>query len=127
MTTPATTIQEAIDLAADNIAELSYDGVVALASRMTDWVDGMFVAPAGIYIDVDSTSQRRVLDWFGPTRRAQAEIEGPNPGDSGLIGTSAVIDAVTRALCAVRDSALAGAISATQETDTVTLFNLAWT
>lgn len=127
MTTPATTIQEAIDLAADNIAELAYDGVVSLASRMTDWVDGMFVAPAGIFIDVNSAPQRRVLDWFGPTRRAQDEIEGPNPGDAGLLGTSAVIDVVTRALCAVRDSALAGAITGTQETDTVTLFNTAWT
>ncbi|HLU38448.1 MAG TPA: hypothetical protein VK081_03630 [Planctomycetota bacterium] len=127
MTTPATNIQEAIDLAADNIAELAYDGIVSLAARMVDWTDGMFVGPAGIYVDVQSDNQRRVLDWFGATRRAQAEIEGPNPGDAGLIGTSAVIDAVTRALCAVRDSALAGAISSAQETDTVTLFNTAWT
>lgn len=126
MTTPATNIQEAIDLAADNIAEIAYDGVVSLATRMTQWTDGMFAAN-GIYTDVESTSQRRVIDWYGPTRRAQAEIEGPNPGDAGLIGTSAVIDAVTRALSAVRDSALAGAITAGQETDTVTLFNTAWT
>lgn len=126
MTTPATTIQEAIDLAADNIAELAYDGVVSVATRMTEWVDGMF-GPAGIYTDVDNASQRRVLDWFGATRRAQAEIEGANPGDAGLVGTSAVIDVVTRALSAVRDSALAGAITGAQQTDTVTLFNSAWT
>lgn len=127
MTTPAVTIQDAIDFCADNIAELSFDGVVSIKDRMNDWIAEMFGQVAGIFVDVANAGQRRVIDWRGPTDMANESIEGPLAGDAGLIGTSNTIDAVVRTLCAVRDSRLANAITVAQETATIAAFNTNWT
>jgi len=129
MTTPAVTIQDAIDFCADNIAELSYDGVVAIKPRMDAWVAAMFGA-AGIFTDVSDAGQRTVIDWHGINTKASAAIEGSNPGDAGVVSTSGVIDAVSRTLCAVRDAVVLTAVTkvtAAQRTATIAAFNAQWT
>lgn len=125
MTTPATTIQDAIDYCDDNIGQISYDGMVSLQTQMAGWIATMFGA-SGIFTDVDNDKQRRVIDWYGTNNQAYDMIEGPTPGSSGVESTSAVINAVVRTLYAVRDARIALAISAAQQTATITAFNLYW-
>lgn len=126
MTTPAVTIQDAIDYCADNIAELCFDSAESIKTNMNTWVASLFGA-AGIFTDTENNGQRRVIDWRGPTNMANESIEGPLAGDCGLIGCSNVIDAVVRTLCAVRDATAAGATSGPQQTATIAAFNTAWT
>jgi len=125
MTTPAANISEAVEFCADNIAELSYDAGVSIKTRMNDWIADLFAA-GGIFTDVANAGQRRVIDWRGPSVLASAQIEGPLAGDSGVVGTSAVIDLVSRVLCAVRAAAGTG-ITVAQRDATVTAFNTQWT
>jgi hypothetical protein len=128
VTTPAVTIQDAIDFCADNIAELSYDGVVSIKTRMTDWIDDVFGA-AGVFPPsfIGDDGQRRVIDWYGTNVLANEAIEGPAAGDSGVVGTCACIDAVVRTLCAVRDATAAGSTTVGQRTATIAAFNTQWT
>lgn len=126
MTTPAATIQEAIDFCSDNIGQISYDGTFSLQTRMTSWITAMFGA-AGIFTDVESAPQRTVLDWYGTNNQAFDLIEGAAPGSTGVESTSAVIGAVVRTLYAVRDARLASYITAGQQTATIAAFNVAWT
>jgi hypothetical protein len=126
VTTPAVTIQDAIDFCADNIAELTFDGLVSIKTRMNAWIASIFGA-AGAFTNVENNGQRRVIDWRGPTDMANESIEGPLAGDCGLIGSSNVIDAVVRTLCAVRDATIAGATTGAQEIATIAAFNVNWT
>lgn len=129
MTTPAVTIQNAIDFCADNIAQLTFDGAVAIKTRMDAWVSAMFGA-AGAFPTTKNTieqgGQRRVIDWRGHNDIANATIEGPAAGQCGLFGCSNVIDAVVRTLCAVRDARAVNQITAGQQTLTIAAFNAQW-
>lgn len=126
MTTVAANIQQAIDVCGANIADLSYTGVVAIQTRMSGWITAMFGA-AGIFAALEPAGQRRVADWYGINNLAYDTIPSATPGTTGVEPTSIVIDAVVRTLYAVRDSALASAISTAQRNSTVTAFNLYWT
>lgn len=125
MTTPAVTIQDAIDYASDNIGSLSYDATASLQLLMSGWIAGMF-GTSGIFTDVGNAGQRRVIDWYGANNQAYDTIESATPGSTGVVSTSAVIDAVVRTLYAVRDARLAGAITSAQQIATIALFNLQW-
>lgn len=130
MTTPAANIGETIEFCADNIAEISYDGMISVKTRMGEWIAAIFGLPTSttaIFTDVASNRQRRVLDWWGPSIQASEAIEGPAAGDAQIGGTSAVIDVVVRTLCAVRAARAAGAITQAQEDDVVAAFNTSWT
>ena len=128
MTTVAANITQAIAVAADNIAELSYDAIVNIKTRMDAWglaIFGTGTPPAGgLFVNVESNAERRVIDWLGLNNMANATTFGIDPG---ILVTSAIIDAVIRTLCAVRDAQLAGAITAAQQTAVVTAFNAQWT
>lgn len=133
MTTPAVTIQDAIDFCANNISELAWDGVVSIKTRMNTWVAAIF-GDAGAFPPNNNqnetqniNNQRWVTNWRGLTNTANRSIEGPAPGDAGLVGVSNVIDAVFRTLCAVRDATAAGATTGAQQTLTIAAFNAAWT
>jgi hypothetical protein len=141
----ALTIDEAIAFASDNIANLSYGNVFSLYTRFQSWITGMFSEATGIYKPSANPAQaapagpRVVTDWLANHLMAQQLIEGPlagqglgsfsynnNPGWSGVIGTSAVSDAVTRVLSAVKFATINSQITAGQQTATVALFNLTW-
>lgn len=128
MTTPAVTIQDAIDFCADNIAELVFDGVVDVSARASAWIAAMF-EDAGAFPPSDNPNagQRRVIDWYPTNLVAVDEIEAAGAGGCGLLGSAALINAVTRTLCAVRDARLAGAITVAQQTATIAAFNAQWT
>jgi hypothetical protein len=128
----AGTIDEAITYAADNIAVLSYAGVLSLYDQFQEWIDGMFSEATGIYPpsanppQSGAAKQRVVTNWLASHLLAREQIEGTTAGSSGLVGTSAVIGAVTRVLSAVKFAAINGQITAGQQAATVVLFNIAW-
>jgi hypothetical protein len=128
----ATNIDEAVAFASDNIAILSYGGVLSLYTQFQTWIAGMFSEATGIYKPSANPAQaaaagpRVVTDWLATHLLAQQQIEGTTPGSSELVGTSAVIDAVTRVLSAVKFATINAKITAGQQAATVVLFNLAW-
>lgn len=126
---PAANIDDVIAFASLDIAEVSYGDVDSLLVQTTLWIDGVF-GPSGIYPPFEnsqrSPGQRPVTDWLAAHRMAQAEIEGPAPGQSGVVGTSAVINAVVRVASAVKFATLNGLVSAAQQTAVVALYNTVW-
>lgn len=128
----AANINEAIQFAATDIAEVSYVNPPArsLLVQMNAWIAGMFSEATGIFKpsinDDKSPGQRPVTDWFGQHLIAKSKIEGAAVGAAGVVGTSAVIDAVVRVLSAVKFATVAGNITAGQQTAVVTLYNTVW-
>lgn len=132
MTTPAANIQQAIDYCAGNIGLLTFNGAVSIDARMGTWISTLFGASAGIFpLPADNSEQspneRTVTNWHVWNDIARAQIEAVGAGGCGLIGCSAVIDAVTRTLFAVRDAAAASRITVAQRNAVVTAFNTNWT
>lgn len=130
---PAANIDQAIALSASDIATLSYGGAQSLYTRMNAWIAGMFSEATGIFkpsanpgVEVQAQQQRVVTDWLAQHKLALSEIEGQLAGQSGLIGTSAVINAVVRALYAVKYAVINGQATAAQQTAVVALYNLSW-
>lgn len=129
---PAANIDQAIAFSGDYIAAVSYGGIKSLATQFNLWIAGMFSESTGIYKPSANPpvqaapGPRTVTDWFAEHLMAAAAIEGPGIGQSGVVGTSAVIDAVSRVLSAVKFAVINGFISAGQQTATVTLFNTCW-
>ncbi len=127
MTTVAANIQQAIDYCAGNIGQLTFNGAVSISARMTTWISTLFSGASPIFADPASANERTVSDWRIQSDIAKAQIEGAGAGQCGLVGCSAVIDAVTRALFATRDAALASRITTTQRDAVVAAFNTNWT
>lgn len=137
MGTPAADIDQAITFADNNIAEVSY-GVASptapptesLYVQMNLWIVGMFSEATGIFPPSEDATrdpgQRAVTDWYAQHLIAVDEIEGTAVGASGALGTAAVINAVSRALWAVKFATINGDITAPQQTAVVTLFNTVW-
>lgn len=127
MTTAAANIQEAIDYCAANVGQLTFDGAVSIDTRMGTWISTVFTGSAAIFASPESANERTVSDWRIYSDMAKAKIEGAGAGQCGLVGCSAVIDAVTRVLFATRDAAQAGRITTTQRDAVVAAFNTNWT
>ncbi len=124
----AADIDDVITMCADLVADASYDAGISLDTQFGLWIDGMFVAPDGIFIPgigVDD-QQRTVRDWYGPHLLAREQIEGTGTTDTGPVGTSACIDVIFRVANAVKFSNINGFISQAQEDDVVALFNATW-
>jgi hypothetical protein len=132
----AVTIDDAIAYASGDIAALSYGGVKSLYTQMGLWIAGMF----GTTLDASSTTgifppsqnatkdpgQKVVTNWVSQSVLAKAAIEGTTAGSSKVPGTSAVIEAVVRALYAVKFGTTANYITTTQRTAVIALYNLTW-
>jgi hypothetical protein len=130
---PAANIDQAIAMSAANIAALSYGGVTSLYTRMNSWMTGMFSQASGIFKpsanpgpEVNEPGQRVITDWYAQHFLARAAIEGQAAGQSGLVGTSEVINAVVRVLYAVKYAVIAGRATSSQQTAVVTLYNASW-
>lgn len=127
---PVATITEAIQVAATDIAALSYGGVDSLSVQQQLWIDAIFGELAGVFPPSQNLTrdpgQRLVTDWLYTNLAAKRAIEGVGVGASGVVGTSAVIDAVERTLLAVRDATLAGEITTAKQTLVVTAYNSVW-
>ncbi len=125
----ASNIDDVIAFAALDIAQISYGGVDSLLTQTDLWIAGMF-AQAGIFPPSEneqkSPGQRPVTDWLAAHLMARAEIEGPLAGDSGVVGTSAVINAVVRVASAVKLATIATYITSAQQTAVVALYNAVW-
>jgi len=123
----ASNIDDVIAFAATDVANVSYLGVKSLFAQTNLWIVGMFTTifpPAAN--SQGNPGQRLVTDWNITTLMARDAIEGPLAGQSKLVGTCAVIDAVERAAYAVKYARLAGAITAAQQTAVVALYNATW-
>jgi hypothetical protein len=127
---PAADIDDVIAMASTDIATLSYGGVKSLFTQMGLWIAGVF-QPGGIFPPASdgamTPGQRPVTDWYAQHLLAKAAIEGPAVGASGVVGTSATIDAVVRVATAVKFATIAGYTSAAQQTAVVALYNTVWT
>lgn len=128
----AVTIDDVIAFASTDVANLSYGGVDSLFVAMGSWNDGMFLE-GGIFPPTQNATrelagQRLVTDWYAAHVKALAAVqsEGITPGTSGVVGTSACIDAIVRVAWAVKEAALSGEISGTQQTAVIALYNLVW-
>lgn len=136
MGTPAATIDDAIDLADNNVAFVSYGNPVgpvapteSLLTQMNLWIAGMFLSSSIFPPNENQThdpGQRSVTDWYAQHLIAVLEIEGPGVGAAGVVGTSAVINAVSRVLWAVKFATTNGEITAAQQTAVVNLYNTVW-
>ena len=130
----ALTIDDCIALAADNLASVAYGSppppTVSLLTQMNLWIDGMFSEATGIFPPSvnprTNPGQRLVTDWLYAHLAARDTIEGPAPGDAGLLSTSNCINAVVRGLCAVKYATLDQQITLAQQAAFVALFNLVW-
>lgn len=126
----AANIDDVIAFAATDIAEVSYGGVLSLFTQMNLWIAGMFGEAAGIFPptanEQRSPGQRPVSDWYAEHLKARDAIEGPGVGASGVVGTSACIDAVVRVALAVKYATLATLITPAQQTAVVNLYNAVW-
>ena len=124
----AADIDDAIALTADEVADASYDAGVSLDTQFGLWIAGMFSGASAIFAEgVGSPDkQRTVSDWWGPHVLARLQIEGTGNTDSGVVGTSAVIDQVYRVLNAVKYANINSFISQAQEDAVVALFNVVW-
>lgn len=132
MGTPAANIDEAIDFADNNIAEVAYGAAgtptESLLTQFDLWIAGMF-ATTGIFVpSANETSplQRAVTNWYPQHVLARAEIEGPAVGDASIMGVAAVINAVSRVLWAVKYATINSKITAAQQTAVVNLYNTVW-
>lgn len=127
---PAGNIDDVIAFASTDIAEVSYLSGLSLLTQMNAWIAGMYSEATGIFKpsvnEANTPGQRPVTNWYAEHLIARDQIEGPAPGQSGVVGTSACIDAVVRVACAVKQAKIAGFISATQQTAVVTLYNVVW-
>jgi hypothetical protein len=127
----AVTIDDVIAFAPTDIANLSYGGAKSLYTAMQQWIAGMF-GPGGTPIFPPAgnsgayPNQRVVTDWFPTHELALDAIEGHGVGQSGVIGTSAVVNAVVRVAYAVKDASAKGYIAALQTESVVTLYNTVW-
>jgi hypothetical protein len=125
----AVTIDDVIALCADDIAIVSYGGTKSLFTQMQLWIAGMF-GDAGIFPGIANTrkdpGQRVVTDWYAQHLIALNEIEGSGVGESGVVGTSATIDAVYRVANAVKYGVLNSNITSAQQSAVVTLYNATW-
>lgn len=130
---PAATIDDCISLAADNIAAITYGAppppTISLLAQMNAWIDGMF-GSTGVFPPAQNLrrdpGQRLVTDWLYAHLAARDSIEGPLPGDAGLLSASDCINAVVRGLCAVKYAQIDGEITAAQQNAVVALFNTVW-
>ena len=129
----AANIDDVIAMAPTDIAIVSYGGVESLFVQMSLWIDGMFRPPQAIFPpaldDNRNPGQRPVTDWLGTHVQARAlvALEGLLAGQSGVVGTSACIDAVVRVASAVRIANILGFILPIQENAVVSLYNAVWT
>jgi hypothetical protein len=127
---PAANIDDVIASCADDIATVSYDGVHSLYTQMSAWITGMFSEATGIFPpslnETRNPGQRVVTDWYAQHLMAKAAIEGTGVGTSGVVGTSACIDAVYRVANAVKYGVTNGYITSAQQTAVVTLYNATW-
>lgn len=134
MPAPAANIDEAIAFAPNYIAQVSYGTVappaLSLKTQTELWIAGMFSEATGIFPPsgdpILNPGQRVVTNWLSAHVIALGEIEGPAAGDAGVVGTSAVINAVERVLFAVKFGVVNGNITALQQTAVVALFNTVW-
>lgn len=126
----AANIDAAIAATAVDVATVSYIAPPqSLFVQMSAWIAGMFSQATGIFPPSDDDGvpgQRVVTDWFATHLLARAEIEGPLAGDAGVVGTSAVINAVVRVLYAVKYGVINGDITSGQQNAVVALYNLVW-
>ena len=127
---PAVTIDDVITLAPTDIADLSYGGVKSLYTQMGLWIAGMFASTTAIFPasanDGQYPNQRVVTDWYAQHELALVSIEGQGVGQSGVIGTSEVINAVVRVAYAVKNAQAAALISGAQVAAVITLYNATW-
>lgn len=134
MPPPAVTIDDAIAFAPSYIALVSYENpgppTLSLFAQFQLWITGMFSEPTGVFPPSDNPAQnpgqRVVTNWLTQHVLARRAIEGPGVGAAGAVGTSAVVDAVTRALYATKYGVINGNISSAQETAVIALFNTVW-
>lgn len=125
----ALNIDEAIAFAPTDIAEVSYGGILSLFTQMNLWLAGMFSEPTGIFPPSNNATQagqQRVTNWLFTNLQARDAIEGPGPGASGLVSTTACINAVVRTLSAVKFAQNDGAITPAQQAAVVALYNAVW-
>lgn len=127
---PAATIDDVIIQCSEDIGALSYGGVSSLFTVMQTWTDSMFLDETSIFppsADLNrNPGQRVVTDWYAQHLMALDSIEGPGVGESGVVGTAAVIDAVFRVANAVKYAVINGNISSAQQTSVVALYNSTW-
>lgn len=131
---PVLTIDAALAQAPSDIALVTYGNpppaTQSLSAQFDLWTNGMF-GNAGAFPpsqnDVRDPGQRVVTDWYAQHVIAKSEIEGPAVGAAGVIGTSAVINAVVRVLWAVKYGLVNNQITAAQEAAVIALYNLVWT
>jgi hypothetical protein len=125
----ATDIDDVIKFAPFDIAQVSYLNVDSLFAQMNLWTQGLF-GQAGIFPpsqDVQQNpGQRVVTNWYSAHVLAINDIEGPAPGQSGVVGTTAVIVVVERVANAVKAAVPLGHITAAQQTAVVALYNAVW-
>lgn len=125
----AANIDEAIAFAPTDIAEVSYGGVLSLETQMNAWIAGMFVEAAGIFPPSNNETQagqQRITNWLFTNLQARDAIESPAPGGSGLVSTTACINAVVRTLSAVKFATIDGAVTLVQQAAVVALYNVVW-
>lgn len=126
----AANIDDVIAFTSTDVAEVSYGNVLSLFTQMNLWIAGMFSEATGIFPPsqnaVKSPGQRPVSDWFSEHVKARDLIEGPAAGQSGVVGTSACIDAVVRVATAVKFATINSLILPAQQTAVVTLYNAVW-
>lgn len=127
----AATLQEAIDDIVEDIGVIG-TSIPLVATRITTWLNSMFVNPAlfpppGAAWNQESILQRSVYDWAVPTLEARAEIQrlALISGSNVQIANIA-IDVVSRTLLAVQAAATANRITANQVTSVVTAYTAAW-
>ena len=126
----ASDLNDAINDIPADCSAISLDNAESLLGRLDLWVSGIFTAPAiTTWSDLESRSNRLIMDWHGPTIVARQGIPAGNT-DTNVIHESRVTDVVNRTLWAFRkaieDGALPNPAGAT-ETAIVAAYNAAWT
>jgi hypothetical protein len=125
----ATTIDEAIQFAPEDIAIDAYDSLLSIYTQMGIWITGLF-GPLGIFPPAANANgnpgQRTVTDWYYTSLAARNAVEGPGPGNCGLVGQAAVTNAVSRVLYAVKQATILNQITSAQEALVVALYNSTW-
>jgi hypothetical protein len=126
----AANIDEAIQYAPQNVADISRNPGLTLLNRLDDWTGTMF-SPGALVGNDDLRGVRTVRDWYGPTLLARQTVVSEDDPDlltgSTLIGESQVIDVLVRTLWAVKYATINGDIAAGVEANVVLAYNAAWT
>lgn len=126
----AASLDAAIAEAPEDIATLAYGGVDSLYTQMQLWIAGIF-STTGVFPPanngINPPGQTLVTDWYATNLFALADIEGPLVNNAGVIGTSAVINAVVRTLSAVVAAIDSGDVSSANGTLVLNLYNSTWT